>query len=117
MTKLQELGAAVCDDVAGEHGTPCTIGMFVEIKGGGYWTGHVDVTSSREELEQDDGGEKWQDLVQKTLAHLYTHFKKSMATEGKDYSMNDILRFSVRISYSIPQEKFIVRRSVRRRCC
>ena len=57
--KLQEVGAAVCDDVAGEHGTPCTIGMFVEIKGGGYWTGHVDVTSSREELEQDDGGEKW----------------------------------------------------------
>ena len=47
-TKLQELGAAVCADVADEHGTPCTVGMFVEIEAGGYWSGReCDVLKQR----------------------------------------------------------------------
>ena len=80
VTKLQELGVAICADVAGEHGTPCTIGMFVEIKGGGFWTGHGDVTSERMELERNGEGGKWKDVAQKALVHLYTYFEKSMAT-------------------------------------
>ena len=100
VTKLQEVGVAICADVIGEHGTPSIIGMFVEIKGGGFWTGHVDVTNEQKELNRDEEGGKRKDLAQKALVHLYTYFKKNMATGKEDYSMCDVLRFTVRISYS-----------------
>ena len=98
VTKLQEVGVAICADVIGEHGTPSIIGMFVEIKGGGFWTGHVDVTNEQKELNRDEEGGKQKDLAQKALVHLYTYFKKNMATGKEDYSMCDVLRFTVRIS-------------------
>ena len=115
-TKLQELGTAVCVDVAGDHGTPCTVGITVETDAGGYWSGHASVACSSKDLVHDDAEIIFQKPVLKELARLDDHMRQPMSTTWKDHTINDIIRLSVRLSYSIPQEKPPVERRVRGRC-
>ena len=47
-TRLRDLGIAVCADFAGDHGTPCAVGVAVETNGSVYWSGHAPVARSGE---------------------------------------------------------------------
>ena len=80
VTKLEEVGGAVCSDVISERGTPSIIGMFVEIKGGGFWTGHVDVTNEQEEMNRQKEGGMQKNVAQSALGHLFMYFKKNMVS-------------------------------------
>ena len=100
VTKLEEVGGAVCSDVIGERGTPSIIGMFVEIKGGGFWTGHVDVTNEQEEMNRQKEGGMQQNVAQSALGRLFMYFKKNMVSGKDEYDMCDVKRFTVRIAYS-----------------
>ena len=115
-TKLEEMGAAVCVDVAGDHGTPCAVGITVETDAGGYWSGHVGMACSSKDLVHDDAEIIFQKPVLKELGRLDDHMRQSMSTTWRDHTMNNIIRLSVRLSYSIPQENPPVERRVRGRC-
>ena len=115
-TNLQELCAAVCVDVAGDNGTPCAVGITVETDAGGCWSGHANLACPSKDPGHDDTRVTWQEQVFNELARLNDNMRQSMSTTWKEHTIKDIIRLSVRISYSIPQEFPPVGRRVRGRC-
>ena len=102
-------------DVAGDNGTPCTVGITVETDAGGCWSGHANVACPSKDPGHDDTRVTWQKQIFKELARLNDHMRQTMSTTWKEHTIDDILRLSVRISYSTPQENLPVERRVRGR--
>ena len=104
-TRLRDLGIAVCADVAGDHGTPCPVGVTVETNGCESWSGHAPVARSGEESVEENVDIMFRKQILNRIESLERNMRQSLPAARKEHTINDIIRLSVRLTYSIQQDR------------
>ena len=90
-------------DVAGGHGTPRTVGVTVETKCGEYWSGHAPVARSGEGSVEETVDVMYRRQILDGIEKPERHMLQSLLAARKERTIKDIVRLSVRLSYSTQQ--------------